>query len=185
MIKPPHKSDLADRVATQSLQLLKAHTDLQFSRLSSVQPQTIGTAASASNQSVSHLLAKILPNLLSTLNQTPLETINKAKIDQVVLDYRFTNLQNTHSLKSTYLADKIMKYLPLILKLPSLQLPLFQASEEGPSLQPNVTTASFPFPNAPISSEYFKYFELFQRSRLTSQKSTRKKKRRPLKRKQS
>lgn len=185
MIKPPHKSDLADRVATQSLQLLKAHTDLQFSRLSSVQPQTIGTAASASNQSVSHLLAKILPNLLSTLNQTPLETINKAKIDQVVLDYRFTNLQNTHSLKSTYLADKIMKYLPLILKLPSLQLPLFQASEEGTSLQPNVTTASFPFPNAPISSEYFKYFELFQRSRLTSQKSTRKKKRRPLKRKQS
>ena len=185
MIKPPHKSDLADRVASQSLQLLKAHTDLQFSRLSSVKPRTIGIAASASDQSVSHLLAKILPNLLSTLNQTPLETINKAKIDQVVLDYRFTNLQNTHSLKSTYLADKIMKYLPLILKLPSLQLPLFQASEEGTSLQPNVTTASFPFPNAPISSEYFKYFELFQRSRLTSQKSTRKKKRRPLKRKQS
>ena len=183
MIKPTNKNDLADRVASQSLQLLKAHTDLQFSRLSSVQPQTIGTTASASNQSVSHLLAKILPDLLSTLNQTPLETINKAKINQVVLDYRFTNLQNTHSLKSIYIADKIIKYLPLISKLPSLQLPLFQASEEGPVFQPNVTIASFPFPNAPISSEYFKYFELFQRSRLPSQKQTRKRKRRPAKQK--
>ena len=184
-LKPPQNLAIADRIAIQSWQLLKPHFDLQFSRLSTVPPHSMQSGVSVNYQSISYSLVKILPDLVSTLNQTPLVAINNAKINQVVLDYRFTNLQNTHSLKSIYLADKIMKYLPLILKLPSLQIPLFQASEDGPSLQPNVTTASFPFPNAPISSEYFKYFELFQRSRLSSQKQTRKKKRRPPKQKQS
>lgn len=185
MIKPPQSSDMADRIASQSWQLLKPHLDLQFSRLSSVSPQSIGTTVSVTNQSISHLLATILPEVLSSLNQAPMEAISSAKINQVLLGYRFTIIQKDHSLKSIYMADKIKKYLPLISKIQSLHLPLSQPSEERLVLQPNVVIASFPFPNAPISSEYFKYFELFQKKNLPSHKKPNKKKRRHLKRKRN
>ena len=144
MIKPPPKSDLANRVASQSLQLLKAYTDLQFSRLSSGPPQSIGAIASVTNQSVSNLLAKILPDLMSSLNQAPIDAMSSAKINQVVLVYRLANIQHNNALKAIYMADKITNYMPLISKLRSLQLPLFQPADERLAQQPSVNIASFP-----------------------------------------
>jgi len=99
------------------------------------------------------------------------------------LGYRLANIQHTNTLKSIYMADKITKYLPLISKLQSLQLPLFQSADEGLALQPNVTIASIPFPNAPISSEYFKFFELFEKKSLPSSQKPNKKKHKHSKRK--
>ena len=176
---------MADRIASQSWQLLKPHLDLQFSRLSSVSPQSIGTTVSVTNQSISHLLVKILPETLLSNNQNPNAAMSSAKINQVILGYRFAIIQKDHSLKSIYMADKIKNYLPLLSKIQSLHLPLSQPSEERLVLQPNVVIASFPFPNAPISSEYFKYFELFQKKHLPSHKKPNKKRRRHLKRKRN
>ena len=176
MIKPLQTSDIADHIANQSWHLLKPHLDLQFSRLGSLQPHSKGAEVSIKNQSISHLLAKILPETLLSNNQNPNEAMSSAKINQVILSYKNANMQNTHSLKSIYMIDKITRYFPLISKLPSLHLPLFQAPQEGFFLQSNVVIASFPFPNAPISSEYFKFFELFQKRQLPSQKKSKKNK---------
>jgi hypothetical protein len=176
MIKPLQTSDIADHIANQSWHLLKPHLDLQFSRLGSLQPHSKGAEVSIKNQSISHLLAKILPETLLSNNQNPNEAMSSAKINQVILSYKNANMQNTHSLKSIYMIDKITRYFPLISKLPSLHLPLFQAPQEGFFLQSNVVVASFPFPNAPISSEYFKFFELFQKRQLPSQKKSKKNK---------
>ena len=176
MIKPLQTSDIADHIANQSWHLLKPHLDLQFSRLGSLQPHSKGAEVSIKNQSISHLLAKILPETLLSNNQNPNEAMSSAKINQVILSYKNANMQNTHSLKSIYMIDKITRYFPLISKLPSLHLPLFQAPQEGFFLQSNVVVASFPFPNAPISSEYFKFFELFQKRQLPSEKKSKKNK---------
>ena len=174
MIKPFQSSYIADRIASHSWHLLKLNLDLKFSQLGSLRPQSIGAEVSIKNQSISHLLVKILPETLLSKNQNPNEAMSSAKINQVILSYKNANMQNTHSLKSIYMIDKITRYFPLISKLPSLHLPLFQAPQEGFFLQSNVVIASFPFPNAPISSEYFKFFELFQKRQLPSQKKSKK-----------
>ena len=176
MIKPSQSIYIADRIANHSWNLLKLNLDLQLSRLGSLQPQSIGAKVTITNKSISHLLVKNFPDTLSSIKQTPNEAMSSAKIDQAILSYKNANLQNAHSLKSIYMIDKITRYFPLISKLPSLRLPLFQASEEGFFLQPNVVVASFPFPNAPISSEYFKFFELFQKRQLPSEKKSKKNK---------
>ena len=185
MIKPFQSSYIADQIACHSWHLLKFNLDLKFSQLGPVQPQSIGAEVSIKNQSISNLLVKTLAETLLSNNQNPMEAISGAKINQVLLGYRFTIIQKDHSLKSIYIADKIKKYLPLISKIQSLHLPLTQPSEERLVLQPNVVIASFPFPNAPISSEYFKYFELFQKKHLPSHKKPNKKKQRHLKRKRN
>ena len=185
MIKPFQSNYIADRIASHSWHLLKLNLDLKLSQLGSLQPQSIGAEVSIKNQSISHFLVKILPETLLSNNQNPNAAMSSAKINQVILGYRFAIIQKDHSLKSIYMADKIKKYLPLISKIQSLHLPLSQPSEERLVLQPNVVIASFPFPNAPISSEYFKYFELFQKKNLPSHKKPNKKKRRHLKRKRN
>ena len=177
MITPPQTSAVADRVANQSWQLLKPHLDLHLSRLNLVQPHSLAAEVTLKNQSVSHLLTQILPNVLTSINEKPRELISSVKANQVVLSYRHATTQNAFSLKSIYMIENISRFIPLISKLHSLQLPVFRSSEDMFFLQPNVVIASFPFPNAPISSEYFKYFELFQKKQLPPQKKQSQKKR--------
>ena len=176
-LKPPQNIAIAGRIANQSWQLIKPHFDLQFSRISETTPHSISSGVSVNKQSIGNLIVKILPDLLSNPNLYRTEANSRTQINQVLLNYKFANLKSTKALKSVYIADKIIKYLPLISKLPSLQFPLFQPSEEGPLLQPSIIIASFQFPNAPISSEYFKYFELLQRANLSTPKRSQKKKR--------
>jgi len=177
MITPPQNSAMADRVANQSWQLLKPHLDLHLSRLKSVQTHSLAAEVTLKNQSVSHLFTQLLPDILTSINEKPQELISSVKANQVVLSYINTTMQNALSLKSIYMIENISRYIPLISKLHSLQVPVFRSSEDMFFLQPNVVIASFPFPNAPISSEYFKYFELFQKRQLPPQKKQSQRKR--------
>jgi len=172
MIKPPQTTGIADRVASQSWQLVKSHLELKFSQLNSTQPHSLRSAVSIQSQSVSLLLTKILPDLILSINQKPNSSFSSAKIDQVILGYRATNAANSNSLKSIYMIEKLTRFFPLISKLQSVHIPLLQTLDEGFFMQPNVVVASFPFPHAPISSEYFKYFELFQRRDIPSQRKS-------------
>ena len=148
MITPPQNSTMADRVANQNWQLLKPHLDLHFSRLKSVQPHSLAAEVTLKNQSVSHLLTQLLPDVLTSINEKPQELISSVKANQVVLSYINTTMQNALSLKSIYMIENISRYIPLISKLHALQLPVFRSSEDMFFLQPNVVIASFPFPNA-------------------------------------
>ena len=130
MITPPQTSAVADRVANQSWQLLKPHLDLHLSHLNSVQPHSLAAEVTLKNQSVSHLLTQILPDVLTSINEKPQELISSVKANQVVLSYRHATTQNAFSLKSIYMIENISRYIPLISKLHSLQLPVFRSSED-------------------------------------------------------
>jgi len=185
MIKPPQTSEIADRVADQSWQLLKSRLDLQVSRLNSSQPHSLATEVTIKNQSVSQLLTTILPDLLSSMNKKPSGALSSTQVNQDILGYRVAIMQKAHAPKSIYTVESIIRYLPLISKLNSLNLSLFQPSEDGFFLQPNIVVASFPFPNAPISSEYFKYFELFHKKQISPHKKPHKKRGRQSKRRKN
>lgn len=169
MIQPSNNIEMANRIASQSLQLLKPILKLQFSQIQSLPNKSIGNAVSVSNQTITHSLAKFIPDFQSSLNQSQMDLVTGAKINELIVSYRLGVSQNSGYLKSIYTVDKMKHYLPLISRLRSLHLPYSQPLEEGLLQQTNVTFSSFFYPNVPISSEYYKYFELFLKKNLPSQ----------------
>ena len=182
MITPAQTSAIANRVANPSWQLFRAHLDLHFSRLNSAQQHSLAVEVTLKNQSVSKLLTQILPSVSTSINERPQELISSVKANQVVLSFRYETTQNAFSMKSIYTIEKISRYIPLISKLHSLRLSVFHSSEDMFFLQSNVGIASITFPIAPISSEYFKYFELFQKKQVLPHKKPSQKKRKKSKR---
>ena len=180
MIQPSNNIEMANRIASQSLQLLKPILKLQFSQIQSLPNKSIGNAISVSNQSITHSLAKFIPDFQSSLNQSQMDLVTGAKINELIVSYRLGVSQNSGILKSIYTVDKMKHYLPLISKLRSLHLPYLQPLEEGLLQQTNVTFSSFFYPNVPISSEYYKYFELFLKKNLPSQSKPDKKRKKHL-----
>ena len=142
--------------------------------------KSIGNSVSVSNQSITHSLAKFIPDFLSSLNQSQMDLVTGAKINELIVSYRLGVSQNSGILKSIYTVDKMKHYLPLISRLRSLHLPYLQPLEEGLLQQTNVTFSSFFYPNVPISSEYYKYFELFLKKNLPSQSKPDKKRKKNL-----
>lgn len=169
MIRPSQTSCVADQIANHSWQLLKTHLHSQFARSIFSEPKTTKAVVTIKNNELVNLITKIHRDLLPFLNQNIHGSVSGAQINQTMANYKYSTMHNVNTLKSIFMGENIFKFVPVLAKLQSLNLNLFKAPEEIFTPQPKVVM-SFAFPNAPISSEYFKFFELFHKNNLPSLK---------------
>ena len=176
MVEPVHTRLVADAVTNQMLSLINANLKLRLTLAVYNNPQVSAAAIRIQNQSLASTLSEIDHQILLSLNKNAYGAFKIEPINQVRANYKSSVVNNTLSLKSLILSAEIAKYLPVIEKLKSLNLNFFQASNEIHPPQANVVF-SIPFPNAPLSSEYFKFFELFHKRNLPLHKKKKKRSR--------
>ena len=176
MVEPVHTRLVADAVTNQMLSLINANLKLRLTLAVHNNPQVSAAAIKIQNQSPASTLSEIHHQIFLSLNKNAYGAFKIEPINQVRADYKSSVVNNTLSLKSLILSAEIAKHLPLIEKLKSLNLNFFQASNEIHPPQANVVF-SIPFPNAPLSSEYFKFFELFHKRNLPLLKKKKKRSR--------
>ena len=176
MAEPVHTRLVADAVTNQMLSLINANLKLRLARALQSNPQVSAAAIKIQNQSLASTLSEIHHQILLSLNKNAYGALKIEPISQIRADYKSSVVNKTLSLKSLILSAEIVKQLPVIEKLKSLNLNFFQASNEIHPPQANVVF-SIPFPNAPLSSEYFKFFELFHKRNLPLLKKKKKRSR--------
>ena len=165
MAEPVHTRLVADAVTNQMLSLINANLKLRLVRALQNNPQVSAATIKIQNQSLASTLSEIHHQIFLSLNKNAYGALKIEPISQIRADYKSSVVNKTLSLKSLILSAEIVKQLPVIEKLKSLNLNFFQASNEIHPPQANVVF-SIPFPNAPLSSEYFKFFELFHKRNL-------------------
>ena len=175
-MEPVHTRLVADAVPNQMLPLIKANLKLRFTLALNNYPQVSDDAIKIKNQGLANTLSELNHQILSSLNKNPQGVVKIEPISQIRADYKSSVSNKTLSLKSLILSTEIAKQLPVIEKLKLLNLNFFQASNEIHPPQPYFVF-SIHFPNVPLSSEYFKFFELFHKRNLQLLKKKKKRSR--------
>ena len=165
MAEPVHTRLVADAVTNQMLSLINANLKLRLARALQSNPQVSAAAIKIQNQSLASTLSEIHHQIFLSLNKNAYGALKIEPISQIRADYKSSVSNKTLSLKSLILSTEIAKQLPVIEKLKLLNLNFFQAPNEIHPPQP-YSVFSIHFPNVPLSSEYFKFFELFHKRNL-------------------